>query len=88
MLTRYTVCLAEFPELLEWLEGKMTIEDLNERVFNEGFLPIEWQRQYSPNFGFYWVFHGYATTSFEEINSERFASECYLKGWKLFLKKN
>lgn len=87
MKVKATVCLSEFPDLLVFLRGDLTVEELNERVFNEGFEPVEWQMQYSPKQGYYYVIHGYVPTKFVLRNWKHFLKKRYDLGWTLFLSK-
>lgn len=87
-MKKYTVVFTEFPELKEYLLGNKTMENLNEVVFNNGFIPCEWQRQWSPKFNSYiWVFHGYGTLKFFIKERKRIKNKHILKGWDLFLQE-
>lgn len=85
-MTKYTVILQEFPELIEFIKGNITMKELNEKVFIEGFIPCEWQRQWSPKFNTYiWVFHGYGTLKFYIKEWKRIKAQYIMKGWLCFL---
>lgn len=84
-LHKLTIVLSKFNGLEDYLQGKITTQELNEKVFLDGFMAVRYQEQITTNHGDIYVIQGIVDDIFVNKESERIQNEDYLLGWELFL---